>query len=825
MSNVRMNFVWTDDEVELLLNVTLDFKTSKAAQGVDFELVHTKYGDIMDLFLENYPSPEDASASGKEFPHQTKEITKGILTAKVKAIRNKFKHAVAAGRRTGYGRAVQLFYGLCKTIWGGGEGGGESGAAPGTCSPLPGGIEMLDQRADLYGRVEVASGSASSEDEGRSQVPSALRAGQVWTDDEVELLLNVTLDYKTSMAAEKVEWETVHTKYADITDLFFENYPSPEDASASGKEFPHTTEEITKAQVMSKVKSIRHKFRLAMATGRKRGCGRVILLFYDLCKAIWGGGEGGGESGAAPHSCSPLPGGMKTSDQRAELRGRVEKADRQKADVSAELMSPIASDSADSEDEGRSQVPGNSKKSLVWTDDEVELLLNVTLDYKKSMAAHDVEWESVQRRYEDITDLFLKKYPSPEDASASRKDFPHAMDEITKGHVSSKVKAIRNKFRLAMASGRKTRYGRAVLVFYDLCDDIWGVGGRKLSAAPVTCSPLPGGIETSDLRADLHGRMEKADRPAAESDVRVEELKSPMPSDSAVSEDDEGRSQVPSAPSITRLRHRHIDTTHRGITSTAPRLSHSHRPGHVRKKPLLPMGIAQEELELKRRMFKHLEVTDRQFLSTMNRLTASVERISSDFRMLVRHMMGSSSHGRPQSPHRHNGLRDNFQNDTHDDLQNAAPAVVAPLFGFTHRVEEAEGNGKRHPRQHARQEEEPSTSDTEWVPPRLLRTKPKDYQQNDRRLKRKGSSTTSPPQQQQPTPRQEEAPPTSDSQVDVDQVLLRLRTARKEVPEKIFAVRLGGKGGDEMAVSADAPEPPAKLLKQELDNTDQGEEL
>lgn len=79
------------------------------------------------------------------------------------------------------------------------------------------------------------------------------------------------------------------------------------------------------------------------------------------------------------------------------------------------------------------QVPGNSKKSLVWTDDEVELLLNVTLDYKKSMAAHDVEWESVQRRYEDITDLFLKKYPSPEDASASRKDFPHAMDEITKG--------------------------------------------------------------------------------------------------------------------------------------------------------------------------------------------------------------------------------------------------------------------------------------------------------------------------------------------------------------------------------------------------------
>ena len=39
-----------------------------------------------------------------------------------------------------------------------------------------------------------------------------------------------------------------------------------------------------------------------------------------------------------------------------------------------------------------------------WTDDEVELLLKVTNEYKVSKTAENVDWESLQRKYSDILD-------------------------------------------------------------------------------------------------------------------------------------------------------------------------------------------------------------------------------------------------------------------------------------------------------------------------------------------------------------------------------------------------------------------------------------
>ena len=39
-----------------------------------------------------------------------------------------------------------------------------------------------------------------------------------WTDDEAELLLNITLEYKTEKIADCIDWESVRSKYADIRD-------------------------------------------------------------------------------------------------------------------------------------------------------------------------------------------------------------------------------------------------------------------------------------------------------------------------------------------------------------------------------------------------------------------------------------------------------------------------------------------------------------------------------------------------------------------------------------------------------------------------------
>jgi hypothetical protein len=41
-----------------------------------------------------------------------------------------------------------------------------------------------------------------------------------WTDDEAELLLNVTLEYKTTKIFKGLEWEGIWSKYAGILERF-----------------------------------------------------------------------------------------------------------------------------------------------------------------------------------------------------------------------------------------------------------------------------------------------------------------------------------------------------------------------------------------------------------------------------------------------------------------------------------------------------------------------------------------------------------------------------------------------------------------------------
>ena len=48
----------------------------------------------------------------------------------------------------------------------------------------------------------------------------------VWTDDEVDLLLSVVLEYKVSRTSENVDWETCQSKNSNILELFHAQYPS-----------------------------------------------------------------------------------------------------------------------------------------------------------------------------------------------------------------------------------------------------------------------------------------------------------------------------------------------------------------------------------------------------------------------------------------------------------------------------------------------------------------------------------------------------------------------------------------------------------------------
>ena len=70
------NFVWIDDEVQLLLEVTNDYKVSKAAKNIDWESCQSKYTDILELYREHYPSSqEESSEIEKEYPSDISVFT------------------------------------------------------------------------------------------------------------------------------------------------------------------------------------------------------------------------------------------------------------------------------------------------------------------------------------------------------------------------------------------------------------------------------------------------------------------------------------------------------------------------------------------------------------------------------------------------------------------------------------------------------------------------------------------------------------------------------------------------------------------------------
>lgn len=107
----KLEFSWSDDEIQLLLMSSLDFKAQCEFEGTDWESVRSKYEKIFDIMMKGYPE-------GEQYQNK-RSMTKDRVTAKLKNIRTGFKKAADAGRRSGGGRVVFTFYDLCINLWGG----------------------------------------------------------------------------------------------------------------------------------------------------------------------------------------------------------------------------------------------------------------------------------------------------------------------------------------------------------------------------------------------------------------------------------------------------------------------------------------------------------------------------------------------------------------------------------------------------------------------------------------------------------------------------------------------------------------------------------
>ncbi|KAE8289467.1 hypothetical protein D5F01_LYC11168 [Larimichthys crocea] len=82
--------------------------------------------------------------------------------------------------------------------------------------------------------------------------------------------------------------------------------------------------------------------------------------------------------------------------------------------------------------------------------------------------------------------LFLKKYPSE-----TNEEFPHVKEDITQANLTTKMKAIRGKYRNAVDTGRRSGHGRVVLLYLELCEKVWG-------GSPATTT-IASDIETNEL--------------------------------------------------------------------------------------------------------------------------------------------------------------------------------------------------------------------------------------------------------------------------------------------------------------------------------------
>ena len=111
----KKDFQWTDDKSELLLTVTHKYKIQKITQGENWESVKSKYVDILQLMTAELPStPEEVKQCVKDYRHTGDEMTKAILSNKLKAIHLKFRKAVDEGRKSGNDRVVFIYYEQCE---------------------------------------------------------------------------------------------------------------------------------------------------------------------------------------------------------------------------------------------------------------------------------------------------------------------------------------------------------------------------------------------------------------------------------------------------------------------------------------------------------------------------------------------------------------------------------------------------------------------------------------------------------------------------------------------------------------------------------------
>ncbi|KAJ4932261.1 hypothetical protein JOQ06_010686 [Pogonophryne albipinna] len=331
--------------------------------------------------------------------------------------------------------------------------------------------------------------------------------------------------------------------------------------------------------------------------------------------------------------------------------------------------------------------------AFLWTDDEVELLLRVTLEYKTTKVQENVDWESCKCKYIDISRAFHEQYPR----TRADKDFPHDANAITRVQLTAKLKQIRTKYRQLVNTGSRSHQGRVMLLFFELCEEVWGGSPFTCtisSPATRTISSLSSGIETGDLEESSSGQSSS---PSLE---RSQDL--PQPSQSSES--------LPAAV----VKHR------RDLLQ--PKLN-SHRSDRLKR--TLPADHAvQEDIQIKRRMLGTMEQTSSRNADNMQQINANFASITSTIQesfSVMRELMHSSGGGYGQPQERSPPFMQRMEPQEVEHVNRRSSSRILNQKRLKYEVDDGDKDTNEEEEEDQEDDEQPNTSEhTKRTQPRLV---------------------------------------------------------------------------------------------------------
>ena len=176
---------------------------------------------------------------------------------------------------------------------------------------------------------------------------------------------------------------------------------------------------------------------------------------------------------------------------------------------------------------------------------------------------------------------------------------------MTKAILTSKLKNIRQKYRLAVDDGRWSSHGRVVLLFFELYEQ----SGGGSPASTTTSS----GIETTELSEMCTDSEISPSSSSSTPDCLITSISSDNIEDSSQTQDIE--EILPSTVVQERrslLNSKLADDKHEKLTWKLPNDSQL-------------VTCAQEELEIKKQVLERIEVTYKQHAEYMNKMFATME--------------------------------------------------------------------------------------------------------------------------------------------------------------------------------------------------------